>query len=321
MLLTHSGDFFTIDRVQQALVREGWDAVRLDTDSFPLSVSLAVERTTLGVEAVLELPDRSLRLSEVNAVWLRRLWTPQLPASMSPEDRDACVETSRTALQDALVHLTDCHWVNALEPSMRAESKVLQLRVAHELGFELPDTTITNNPGWVERLRAREPRLVTKLLVPLSYAMQADRFFYTSQLDDEAHAQLHRIKYAPQIFQPLVEKAHELRVIVVGKETFTASIDASKTERGRVDWRQLDANEGVTWKKATLPNALSQRIFRLMKRLGLVSGALDFIVTPDGRHVFLEVNPAGEWGWLERDLGYDISGAFARALIQGARRP
>ncbi|MBL8933585.1 MAG: MvdC family ATP-grasp ribosomal peptide maturase [Archangium sp.] len=320
MLLTHSGDFFTIDRVQQALVREGWVAVRLDTDTFPLSIALAVERTQAGVEAVLELPERSVRLSQVDAVWLRRLWTPQLP-SMAPDDRDACIETSRTALQDTLVHLTDCHWVNALEPSMRAESKVLQLRVAHELGFDLADTTITNSPGWVERLRAREPRLVTKLLVPLSYAMQADRFFYTSQLDGEAYAQLHRIKYAPQIFQPLVEKAHELRVVVVGDETFTASIDASKTERGRVDWRQLDANEGVTWARATLPAPLRARIFRLMKRLGLVSGALDFIVTPDGRHVFLEVNPAGEWGWLERDLGYDISGAFARALIQGARRP
>lgn len=321
MLLTHSGDFFTIDRVQQALVREGWDAVRLDTDRFPLSVSLAVERTKHGVEGVLELPERSVRLADVNAVWLRRLWTPRLPDSMSPDDRDACAETSRTALQDTLVHLTDCHWVNALEPSMRAESKVLQLRVAHELGFDLPDTTITNNPGWVERLRAREPRLITKLLVPISYAMQADRFFYTSELDGEAYAQLHRIKYAPQIFQPLVEKAVELRVIVVGNETFTASIDASKTERGRVDWRQLSPDEGVTWKNATLPAALRQRIFRLMKRLGLVSGALDFIVTPDGRHVFLEVNPAGEWGWLERDLGYDISGAFARALTEGARRP
>ncbi|MBM4781058.1 MAG: MvdC family ATP-grasp ribosomal peptide maturase, partial [Archangiaceae bacterium] len=102
MLLTHSGDFFTIDRVQQALVREGWDAVRLDTDTFPLSISLAVERTKVGVEAVLELVDRSVRLSQVNAVWLRRLWMPQLPASMAPDDRDACVEASRTALQDTL---------------------------------------------------------------------------------------------------------------------------------------------------------------------------------------------------------------------------
>jgi glutathione synthase/RimK-type ligase-like ATP-grasp enzyme len=321
LLLTHSGDFFTIDRVQRALRRGGWDAVRFDTDTFPLLVGLAIERTSTGIEAVLELADRSVRLSDVKAVWLRRLWAPTLPAEMSPADREACAESSRTALQDALVHLTDCRWVNGLEASMRAESKVLQLKVAHELGFELPETTVTNSPAWVERLRQRAPHLITKLLVPLSYAMQAsERFFYTSTLDEAAYARLGQLRYAPQIFQPLIDKARELRVIVVGHEIFAGAIDASKTERGRVDWRRLDQRDPVEWTKATLPADVKRRVFQLLDRLGLVSGALDFIVTPDGRHVFLEVNPAGEWGWLERDLGYDISGAFARALTRRGRQ-
>lgn len=322
LLLTHSGDFFTIDRVQHALKGLGWDAVRLDTDTFPLGCSLSVERTAKGLDAVLQWPDRGLRLAEVDAVWLRRLWAPTLPAELAPADREACAEASRVALQDALVHLTDCRWVNALEPSMRAESKLLQLKEAHALGLELPETTVTNDPAWVERLRRRHPRLVTKLLVPLSYAMQAtERFFYTSELDVAAYTELGALRYAPQIFQPLLEKARELRVIAVGRELFVGAIDASKTTRGRTDWRRLDERDDVRWTKATLPAPVRRRVFALMKRLGLVSGALDFIVTPEGRHVFLEVNPAGEWGWLERDLGYDISGAFARALTQGVRRP
>jgi glutathione synthase/RimK-type ligase-like ATP-grasp enzyme len=317
LLLTHSGDFFTIDRVQAALRRAGWDAVRFDTDTFPLSCQLAVERTPKGVDAVLQLPERAVRLSDVDAVWLRRLWPPTLPAEMAPEDREACAEACRVALHDVLAHLTDCRWVNALEPAMRAESKVLQLTVAHALGFELPETTLTNDAGWVERLRARHPALVTKLLVPLSYAMQTERFFYTSELGD---ADLRGLRYAPQLFQPLVPKARELRVIAVGRELFVAAIDASKTARGRVDWRQLDAADDTRWVKATLPARERRLVLKLLRALGLESGALDFIVTPGGRHVFLEVNPAGEWGWLERDLGFDISGAFARALMQGARR-
>lgn len=317
LLLTHSGDFFTIDRVQAALRRRGWDAVRFDTDTFPLSCALAVERTSAGLEAVLELPERSVRLADVRAVWLRRLWAPTLPADMAPVDRQACAEACQSALHDVLAHLTRCRWVNPLEASMRAESKVLQLRAAHALGLDFPDTTVTNSPAWVERLRARHPRLVTKLLVPLSYAMQADRFFYTSEIGPR----LDGLRYAPQIFQPLIEKARELRVIIVGRELFTAAIDASKTRRGALDWRRLDSRDQVPWTRATLPAPVVGRVRRLMKHLGLVAGALDFIVAPDGRHWFLEVNPAGEWGWLERDLGYDISGAFARALTQGERTP
>ena len=52
-----------------------------------------------------------------------------------------------------------------------------------------------------------------------------------------------------------------------------------------------------------------------MSELGLVFGAIDMICTPAGEHVFLEVNPGGEWGMLERDLGLPIADAIARALL------
>ncbi len=314
LLLTHSGDFYTIDRVARAVRRLGFEAIRFDTDTFPTRASLAIERTRAGLEAVLQLEDRSIRLSEVHAVWLRRLWAPAFPDALNELDRQACAAQAQVMVTDTLAHLTDTHWVNPLEASTRAESKVLQLKLAHRLGFELPDTTITNDAAWVERLRGRQGALITKLLTPLSASMEGSaRFFYTARVPDE----LVGLSLAPQIFQPLIEKAHELRVIVVGQEFFTASIDASGSAHARVDWRRLQKADGARWKKATLPNALMKKILRLMRGLGLVSGALDFIVTKQGRHVFLEVNPAGEWGWLERDLGFDISGAFARALTSG----
>jgi glutathione synthase/RimK-type ligase-like ATP-grasp enzyme len=52
-----------------------------------------------------------------------------------------------------------------------------------------------------------------------------------------------------------------------------------------------------------------------MSELGLVFGAIDLICTPEGEHVFLEVNPAGEWGMLERELSLPISDAIAGALM------
>ncbi|MDX2009729.1 MAG: MvdC family ATP-grasp ribosomal peptide maturase [Myxococcaceae bacterium] len=313
---------FTIDRVQAALTRLGWDALRFDTDLFPSRVGLALEQAGAEREAVLEFEHRTIRLSEVRAVWLRRVWAPRLPAAMDPADQEACAEASRTALIDVLTHLTPrARWVNGLDASARAESKVLQLVEARAVGLEVPPTTLTNSPAWVERLRRREPRLVTKLLTPLSYAMQASRFVYTSALSEGDHAAMGRLKYAPQLFQPLIEKAAELRVVIVGPETFVGAIDASRSRRGAVDWRQLDGTERVPWRRGTLPGAVEKKARALLRRLGLVGGALDFIVTPDGRHVFLEVNPAGEWGWLERDLRFDISGAFARALTRGRRLP
>jgi glutathione synthase/RimK-type ligase-like ATP-grasp enzyme len=49
-------------------------------------------------------------------------------------------------------------------------------------------------------------------------------------------------------------------------------------------------------------------------------GAIDIIVTPDGRHVFLEINPVGEFFWLERRPGLPVSDAIADVLLGLARR-
>jgi glutathione synthase/RimK-type ligase-like ATP-grasp enzyme len=88
--------------------------------------------------------------------------------------------------------------------------------------------------------------------------------------------------------------------------------------RAKVDWRTATGDNDLTWSRATLPANVADQVLKLMERLGLTYGALDFIVDPQGQHHFLEVNPAGEWGWIERDLGYGIGDALAQALVEGA---
>ena len=56
-----------------------------------------------------------------------------------------------------------------------------------------------------------------------------------------------------------------------------------------------------------------------MHALGLVYGAIDMRLTPNGEYVFLEVNPAGQWLFIEQATGQPISAAIAEALI--ARAP
>ena len=48
-----------------------------------------------------------------------------------------------------------------------------------------------------------------------------------------------------------------------------------------------------------------------MDRLELNFAAIDLIETPDGEHVFLEVNPNGQWLWLDDMLKLGISQAVA----------
>jgi glutathione synthase/RimK-type ligase-like ATP-grasp enzyme len=105
----------------------------------------------------------------------------------------------------------------------------------------------------------------------------------------------------------------------VAGETFVGALDASGTSRGQTDWRRAAPGE-CQWQKAQLPAEVSSGLRALMSELGLIFGAVDLICTPSGEHVFLEVNPSGEWGMLERDLDLPISEAIADALLGDGRQ-
>jgi glutathione synthase/RimK-type ligase-like ATP-grasp enzyme len=54
-----------------------------------------------------------------------------------------------------------------------------------------------------------------------------------------------------------------------------------------------------------------------MRRLGLEYGAIDLRLTPDGEYVFFEVNPAGQFLFVEHACGLPISAALAARLAAG----
>ncbi|SCF90374.1 MULTISPECIES: hypothetical protein [unclassified Streptomyces] len=52
----------------------------------------------------------------------------------------------------------------------------------------------------------------------------------------------------------------------------------------------------------------------MLNRLGLPYGAFDFVVTPEDEWVFLEVNPSGQYGFIEVATGLSITAAIADYL-------
>jgi hypothetical protein len=140
-------------------------------------------------------------------------------------------------------------------------------------------------------------------------------FVYTNRVREEDLAGAEALRHCPMVFQELIPKAHELRVAWVGDEAYAGALDASGTSRGHTDWRRAAPDE-CRWQKARLPAEVSSGLRALMSELGLVFGSIDLICTPSGEHVFLEVNPGGEWGMLELDLGLPIAEAIAGALLE-----
>jgi glutathione synthase/RimK-type ligase-like ATP-grasp enzyme len=99
----------------------------------------------------------------------------------------------------------------------------------------------------------------------------------------------------------------------VGEEVFAAAIYSQTDPAALVDWRQTE-NPELPHHHTTIPDALADRLRELLRMLGLSFGAIDLVKTPEDDYVFLEVNPSGQWLWLDDKLDLGITRAVATWL-------
>ncbi len=317
LLITHSGDFFTIDRVAEALCKKGVQPFRLDTDKFPLSVQLTAQFDSSKSDHQLEYNGQSISTEQVQAVWMRRIWEPEFNQELDPQYQQACTKESKATLEGFWDSLRTARWVDDLACINAAQNKQRQLRVASEVGFVIPRTLITNKAESArEFFQQVEGKMVSKLLTSLSRSMEYTSFFvYTNIVKPEDLQDAESLRYCPMVFQAQIPKQQELRVVYVNGNVFVGALNASVYGESTVDWRRPGVEVGA-WEHHQLPEELVSRLKTLMGKFGLLYGALDFILTPSGEYVFLEVNPLGEWGMLEKELDLPISNAIADTLLE-----
>ena len=316
LLITHSGDYYTVDRVAEALSKRGVQPFRLDTDKFPLQVQMEANLSNRESIHRLKYGDDYINTEQIKAVWMRRIWQPEISEDLAPQFQTACVRESMAALNAFWDSLREVRWVDNLQLILAAENKLRQLRVAKQVGLVIPLTLVTNNPQKVrEFFYDVGGKMITKLLTPISYSMKGSPFFfYTSVVKEEDLLDIETLRHSPMVFQEQIPKLRELRVVYVDGSLFVGAIEASNYAASTVDWRRASAKD-CTWEVHELPTEVIFRIKAFMAKFGLKFGALDLIETPSGEYIFLEVNPTGEWGMLERDLDYPISEAIVDALI------
>lgn len=316
LLVTHTGDFFTVDRVAQALLKLGAQPFRLDTDKFPLAIQLKALFGKSQNQHKLQYGDRELYSEQVKAVWMRRLFAPEFGNSITPQFQTACARESMATLEGFWDSLRGAYWIDDLQRINAAQNKLCQLRIAQELSLTIPQTLVTNNPKEAQEFFQQvQGKMVAKLLTPLSQSMKNSPFFlYTSAVTEEDLLEAELLRYSPMVFQEEIPKHCELRVVYVNGKLFVGALDASVYAASTLDWRRVNTSE-CKWEPHELPSEIEVKLKDYMSKFGLVFGAFDFIQTPAGEYVFLELNPTGEWGMLERDLGYPISEAIAEALV------
>ncbi|MCH9680445.1 MAG: hypothetical protein K0V04_03345 [Deltaproteobacteria bacterium] len=248
----------------------------------------------------------TIDLSAVRCLWFRRLRFPTLQMHPLLQHRRFVLDEWKELITGLFLSM-EATVINELRHQIFCP-KGLQLREASRVGLRVPSTIMTNDAASVSAFSRELPRGV----VHKAFRPMGRRSLDTRVLEPEHLEALDSLYLAPVIFQERIDKRADVRVMWVDGRVFAVAFEA--------DDEQIDSrlNIDAPWDVIELPAEIELRIAALMGRLGLRIAALDLVIDEHGGFVFLEVNPQGQFLYLEILTGLPITRAVADLLIAAA---
>ncbi|MFC3161144.1 ATP-grasp ribosomal peptide maturase, MvdC family [Chryseobacterium arachidis] len=310
LCITHSQDFYNIDIFFEYLKSKNIPYFRLNSDRLNHLQKISIH------EDFFELTDEfgnTVHSKDVKAVWHRKSWGISIPEELDESYKRIFVKEYSSLRYNLFTSLENVPWINPLENETKIDgNKMLQLKIAKKNNLTVPKTIFSNDSKKITHFFHENcnGKMVAKLHGVISKSMGGENFLSTHIIDENSLENIEDIEYCPMIFQPYVDKEYELRIVYLDGEFFTGKINNSEN----ADWRVAQGN--YFWSEYDLPDPVKINLTSMMQEMGLYIGAIDMIKSKDGNYYFLEVNPQGEWGMLQKELKFPIAERIADNLIK-----
>lgn len=318
LIITNDDDVHA-DAVIEELNRRDVPVFRFNPEQFPHSYSMSIEVRDGYIDGEIRTANQRVALNDICAAWYRRsrnlfAATPELVVGKL----DNYVKVQAMATMAALCEGLQTLWVGHPHKLRRADVKALQLAEASKAGLKTPATLTSNDPTQVAAFAEALGDTACAIKPLIAVAVNEEREYrlpLTTTLP-RGHA-LGSVSLAPTMFQPYIDKAFELRCVVMGEKIFCARLNSQANELTRKDWRAGEPEHEVF----SLPEHVKASIRRLMRSFDINFASIDLIVTPTGEYVFLDLNPNGQWLWLEVEAGLPLVAGMADLLTTYHSRP
>lgn len=293
--------------IRHSLASRGVRCSILETDRLAVSGGMSWSTSGEVEEAVIrDVDGNAVAVRELDLVWWRRLRNEaRLPESLLDEaERDLVIRDCRATLLGIALTEFQGKWVSHPETTRLAENKLVQLKAARAAGLRLPRTLVSQDPEVVRRFCGElDYQVVVKTVAgtpktPLMTGLVTPEML----TDDEA------VNLAPAIYQELVPGSRHLRICCFGDDVHTALLESE-----RLDWRYP---HDVDAEPYDLDTGTARRLVSTNERLGLRMGIVDMKLAPDGEPVWLEVNPQGQFLFIEGLCGMPLMESFTDFLMQ-----
>lgn len=318
ILITTDADDIHVMAIDWAINKLGGTCTKWYTADFPEKQKISINfRHGHPLHVDITGPDCSWESGKSSVVWFRRLPLSSLLTRMNQGDREIALRESESVIR-GLIHsiAQNARWVNNPGAKLYGNNKIYQLTEALKVGFEIPNTYIGNNPSDIINFEKESKNIIYKTFLPTRWTdKKTDSHFYlyTARVCASDLQNDFALKTCPGIYQEYVDKSYEIRVTIMGDVVIAAQLLTQENKETMIDWRRTSVMKVHPYK---LPLDIREKCLALMASLGFVFGCFDIIVTPDKRYIFLEVNEAGQFLWIEQlNPQIKLLDAFSRFLL------
>ena len=293
--------------VRRSILNRGFrDCSLIETDGISGVRMVSLEICGAGATGkVRDSEGKSIPLDEAKVLWMRRFSPSQRRETGDAEDESQ--ELINNDCGGAVSALLDIcfrgKWISDPDATVKASNKVYQLNVASRCGFRVPDTLVSQEKAEViEFFHLHQGKIVVKPVVGM-----ASRFLLTRSLEQPERIDESSYKKCPAIYQEYIAGRRHIRLNCFGDRSYAACIESTE-----VDWRP---NLDVRMSPWSVSDSVHAKVRDVLDELGLAMGVIDIKETPEGELVWLEVNPQGQFLFLEPLTGLELTNHFADFLL------
>lgn len=249
---------------------------------------------------------KQISLQNLEVIWWRKPQSFSRRSNLEPPIHDFIVEQETQFWAGLLAVLPQrIRWYNHFQNELRASRKVYQLEIALECGFKIPKTLITSNPADARKFIQENGPVICKELAAAGSVWRP-----TQPVTRELETRLDSLSVCPVIFQEFISGREDYRVIVIDDFIEAVAFDM-KHSRYSYD---VSIDLLNPCRRTQIPEDLKTKLEVYMNRLGLRYGAFDFRLNDQDEFIFFEVNPSGEFLYLDQQAQTNIATQMANAL-------
>lgn len=296
--------------------------LRINTEDYLLSwdVCFSIEKSGTHV-AIKKEGQKPLPVECFTGAYIRQPKMPNL--NIVDDDKEFAKREVGETLKSIWRAIDDSVWLNAPRRLLLASNKPEQLAIANSIGFNVPDTYVGSNYESIKKFyEAHSGEIIAKAVKHgFNFDGNKARVAATQKIDESVLASIRYYAAIPMIFQNHIEKEYDIRVIVVGSDVFATAIESQSHEETKTDWRLSDCYKiPLRQYKINLPQRIINLCFEITKRFDLRYSAIDLVLGKDGIYYFLELNPNGQWAWVEQLGIHKIRDSIIDALLYNRGR-